>query len=584
MKEAVGFHTGEKLEATFFRGTTAIDAVWNTDDLEIAQACAMPVGFGVGDHRLFVVDFSQLSWTSTASVRPQARRLNNRIEGAGEVYVDKLEDHLGRHNISPKLVKAHRDAPHSRAAQEEVNKLDKLSEDLMKNAKHKCRKIKNGRIPFSPESSVWIRRCQVYRSLIKFKAGNIRNRGNLKRRCKIRGGLGLSVEELRRRLDFCKRKCEYFRKHGKRYRQRHLQKCLKRSQERQDEEGERKILQIIKREKDKAFWRRLNFILGKHKRNRGVDTVEVEGSDGSTRVHTQRDKVQQVIWSEVHEKKFYMAERAPICKGNLRGQFGYRAATPAAEAVLVGTYDYEANAVDQATRDLLEECAMIREVVPKDSVSIIITRRKCQAKWAKAREDTSSSISKLHFGHYIARAKSIEISAFHALKTTIALLRGFPLDRWTKGLSVMLEKLLGVRLVTRLRAILLMEADFNASNKLVFADGMLDNARKYKLMPDEIVSERGRIACDGSLANVLFFDIVRQLRVPASLGSVDAGNCYGSIAHAIGSLVNQAFGVPLSANEAMFKALEDMKFFLRTAFGDSKDFAGSTIEFKTQGY
>ncbi|KAL7523442.1 hypothetical protein ACHAWF_000524 [Thalassiosira exigua] len=144
MKEAVSFHTGEKLEATSFSGTTAIDAVWDTDDLEIVQACAMPMGFGVGDHWLFVVDFSMRSFLGGLQprrvVRPQARRLNNRIEGAGEEYVDKLEDHLERHNISPKLVKAHRDVPHYRAAQEEVNKLDKLSEDLIKNVERKCRK------------------------------------------------------------------------------------------------------------------------------------------------------------------------------------------------------------------------------------------------------------------------------------------------------------------------------------------------------------------------------------------------------------------------------------------------------------
>ncbi|KAL7540166.1 hypothetical protein ACHAWF_006609, partial [Thalassiosira exigua] len=309
MNEAVGFHTGKKLEATFFRGTKAINAVWSTEDLENVQACTMPVGYG--------------------------------------------------------LVKAHRDAPSSKLAQDEVNRLDKLSEDLMKNAERRCRKIKNGRIPFSPESSVWIRRCQVYRSLLKFKAGKFQNRGNLKRaarRCKIRGGLALSVKELRRRLKFCKEKCDYFRQHGKRYRQRHLQRCLKRSQERADEEGEKKILQIIQREKDKAFWRRLNFILGKHKRSRGVDSVQVEREDGLVKEYTERADVQRAIWSEVHEKRFYLAEKAPICKGNLRGRFGYRAATPAAKAVLAGTYDYETNAVDQATRDLLEERARIRQI------------------------------------------------------------------------------------------------------------------------------------------------------------------------------------------------------------------------------
>jgi hypothetical protein len=33
----------------------------------------------------------------------------------------------------------------------------------------------------------------------------------------------------------------------------------------------------------------------------------------------------------------------------------------------------------------------------------------------------------------------------------------------------------------------------------------------------------------------------------------------------------------------MLKTIQEMIFFLRTTFGDSKDFAGSTMEIKTQG-
>ena len=39
------------------------------------------------------------------------------------------------------------------------------------------------------------------------------------------------------------------------------------------------------------------------------------------------------------------------------------------------------------------------------------------------------------------------------------------LARWAKGLSLMLEKMLGCTFLTKLRAILLMEAEFNHSNK-----------------------------------------------------------------------------------------------------------------------
>ena len=55
-----------------------------------------------------------------------------------------------------------------------------------------------------------------------------------------------------------------------------------------------------------------------------------------------------------------------------------------------------------------------------------------------------------------------------------------------------------------------MEADFNFSNKLVYGVRVIKNVRKYGWMPEDIYSERGRMANDGSLAKVLFYDLVRQ--------------------------------------------------------------------------
>ena len=67
----------------------------------------------------------------------------------------------------------------------------------------------------------------------------------------------------------------------------------------------------------------------------------------------------------------------------------------------------------------------------------------------------------------------------------------------------MLEKIAGVALVAKLWAILLMEADFNFHNKLIFGTRMLNLARKHGLVPDEIYSEKGQTAEDAVLHQVL---------------------------------------------------------------------------------
>ena len=85
-------------------------------------------------------------------------------------------------------------------------------------------------------------------------------------------------------------------------------------------------------------------------------------------------------------------------------------------------------------------------------------------------------------------------------KNKLLLRRGIALDRWSHGISVMLENMFGCSLVTNLRSILLMELDFNFVNKTIYGGIMLDNIRKYNLMPEEIFSERNRMVYDRTLA------------------------------------------------------------------------------------
>ena len=86
------------------------------------------------------------------------------------------------------------------------------------------------------------------------------------------------------------------------------------------------------------------------------------------------------------------------------------------------------------------------------------------------------SFSRVHFGHYKAAAKSEYLSRIHALKLSLIAKTGCTPERWKRCLAVMLKKIAGVALVTKQRAILLLEADFNCHNKLIFGKRMLDLA------------------------------------------------------------------------------------------------------------
>jgi hypothetical protein len=124
------------------------------------------------------------------------------------------------------------------------------------------------------------------------------------------------------------------------------------------------------------------------------------------------------------------------------------------------------------------------------------------------KEDTSLSLSGLHFGCYIVGADCNYISQFHALRVSLALKKGIALECWANGLSVMLEKMFGVCLVSKLHAILVVIADFNAMNKEVYDARMLEEARKYKLVLEGIFNEKNRTADNGGSVKTLFYNIV----------------------------------------------------------------------------
>lgn len=106
MMEVVGEFTGKRVGATFFRGSKPIDGVWCTWDVVVSNACVMPVGYGVGDHRMFVVDFCAASMVGSAPpkiVRPPIRRLNTKIPRAVQEYNKVLRSNIKRHQLVEKL-------------------------------------------------------------------------------------------------------------------------------------------------------------------------------------------------------------------------------------------------------------------------------------------------------------------------------------------------------------------------------------------------------------------------------------------------------------------------------------------------
>ena len=111
-----------------------------------------------------------------------------------------------------------------------------------------------------------------------------------------------------------------------------------------------------------------------------------------------------------------------------------------------------------------------------------------------------------------------------------------PLNRWKNRVSVILEKVRGQIDISKLRAILLLEEDFNTLNKLIFNMRLIPSLKYKKYISHEVIDERSYSAIYIALNKKLVLDIVNQEKRPIVVISVDLTNCYNEIAYLIASL------------------------------------------------
>ncbi len=107
ISKVVGDFTGKKLGPTFFQGSKPINGVWATSDLVVSHDWVMPAGFGVGNHRMFVIGFHEASLVGNAPFCIQHfsnRQLNTKaLSGAAKSYFKKLEGNIARHRLIEKM-------------------------------------------------------------------------------------------------------------------------------------------------------------------------------------------------------------------------------------------------------------------------------------------------------------------------------------------------------------------------------------------------------------------------------------------------------------------------------------------------
>eukprot|EP00957_Ditylum_brightwellii_P085256 6484043-Ditylum_brightwellii.AAC.1 len=212
---------------------------------------------------------------------------------------------------------------------------------------------------------------------------------------------------------------------------------------------------------------------------------------------------------------------------------GLTGETRVARQIVDGTLSAD-NPLDEYTKGIIRVLSIPETIQAAGPIVTSLATEDFQQHWDKAKEQTSSLISGLHFEYYKSVAQDITLSSIHALKAHLAKNGGIILYQWAKGLQAMLFKEDGNIDIACLCAILLLEADYNWILKELINRQLLQHAFCLGAIPKE---NFGSVQDGMSSALVhwgmpqhvivLLISILRGMSFYISTGHGDSTNCYG---------------------------------------------------------
>ena len=580
---------------SYFRGSRPIDGCYCTSAVDCMNVLLSPTQSGAGDHRFWIIDIDATSMLGSGYarlVRPKGRRLKCTVERTRISYNKDLLQLSIRHRMFDKMDSLLQAVDSPDFSSEEVrsglNAFDREHIQQQYASENRCNHFKNDFLDFSPTVNVWIKRKELFSQLMSInarrRAGKRSPTSHFLRACSVHGiddPFSLSDEEIRSRHAACVQRLRELRPVARPLRDHHLKECRSRAKERGDDRAVRRITQIMRDERSRRRWRGVRRATGV--RRGGAPTeIRVQASEDAPEMHLVTRPDVEAQAARRLTSRFKLARDSPICEGRIFDDVGYLGDTTSTRAILEGTYEFPPE-MDPHLRLLLEEAHKVFSQRTTEEISTFVSTEDFQYYWRRADEFVQSSYSNIHFGHYKAIAHDRFLSSLQAAKLSLSARTGIPLDRWGSSLTVLIEKEFGNIYLEKMRAIVLLEADMNWLNKLVFAKRMMDQAYDNGMVPPEQFARRGTQAAHGVLSKVLFCDIVRALHVVAGLPSVDLGNCYDAVAHPLASIALQAFMVPLAMVTMSLAVLQTMQFFLRTGYGVSETGYGGTAADPTFG-
>jgi hypothetical protein len=247
------------------------------------------------------------------------------------------------------------------------------------------------------------------------------------------------------------------------------------------------------------------------------------------------------------QEHFSQAADTPFVTGPLADILGPFHQTTTTEQILTGTFAAERLNLLTETQDLLRALRYTNPSNPP-ALDSVLTLKDLREAYAHMREDTASSPSGIHYGHYRTMLRDPSIFDTYGLMTIFAFQWGVVPTRWLSAVQILLEKDPGRPRISRLRRIQLLEADMNTGFKVIWGHRLLNKATQLGLISDcQYGIRKGRMCLSAVLLKRLSYDCIRLQCHTAAVLDNDMRACYDRIIPSQATLVARRAGLPKHA-------------------------------------
>jgi hypothetical protein len=342
-----------------------------------------------------------------------------------------------------------------------ITNLHRQMDEIHLCAERSCLKILKPESAFSPPVQFWYDKIHAYQALIRLKEGKHpgMNHAHVCRtalRKSIPDPKLLTIEKCKEGIRLAKLQQRAIKANEIRLWQSHLANCLQTAVERGDDVKQREIKTQMRAEHNKRVWGSINRVTQPRLGRTCLQTQETV--DGLVITHTSQAAVEQSIKREC-KARFRLGHLAPIEESELGAELCHLSESSAAVQIIQGEYEIPPG-TDQYTAMVLQAIGDIGKTILRQGLTAdrLLTVEECQHYWRRIKENTSSSPSGIHHGHWKATTGDREMAELVTDQMNLIIQSGIPPERWGVALQVLLEKVAGDCSVDRLCSIQLYEA------------------------------------------------------------------------------------------------------------------------------